>query len=172
MDLIKKANEMFTKEILENNFIENLKSKGYYELDIDIEDLFLKCLVEKGYITKSNYDKLLCDSKNIKHFKSKEDNETTDSKNKGKVKKENRVTFSKEEDTYDILDENLIDYESVHIEGIEYYFNGQNLNIAENINYTDVGIWDCDTQKINFIKEEFKCVHIERVESIGGNSSY
>ena len=175
MNIINVAKNVFPQELLDAQFIECLKSKGYYkdyykdkvinkENKDNGKELFLKCLVQKGYITQGKYNEIICEIKNVKHVKIDQGQKS--------LTKEKRITFKEENDTYEIGDEKFIDYESVHIEGIEYYFNEKSLKVAENINFTDTGIWNCDNQKIEFTKEDDKFIHIERVEAIGGVSKY
>ena len=154
MNIIHEAKSLFNKQLIELHFINCLKERGYYNRNNDYnnERLFLKCLLKKDYIDQRKYNEIICelDSLTIKTFN-----------------KELRVNFNEEVDTYDISNNNFIDYESVHIEGIEYYFNESNFKVAENVNFSDIGLWNSDIEEIEFTKEEDRMGHIGRVELIG-----
>ena len=162
MNIIKEAKKAFNRDILEHQFIECLKKKGYYNNIETIEEVFLRCLVSKGYLEVSKYNCIINEMISGKSIE-----------NKSTLPKDvQRVQFKECVDTYEIDDERFIDYESVQIEGLEYYFNKGNLKIAENVNFSDIGVWDSHDQKITFDKKEDRLYHIKRVESLGSTSLY
>ena len=146
------------KNSVESYFIDCLKEKSYYndkrdyltDTEIQLKQKFLKCLVDKKYITQKKYKEIWNDL-----FKEKSVFIQI------REEKEEEVIIN---DSYDIHEEEYVsDYENVHIDGLEYYCHKIRNTIVDNNDYAEVGIWDRSSQKIKFHSDEFLERHTRRM---------
>tara|TARA_Y100000817_G_scaffold307166_2_gene293305 strand:- start:1840 stop:2277 length:438 start_codon:yes stop_codon:yes gene_type:complete len=129
------AKDTITKEGIEGNFIDRLRCRGYLNQGKKVTDKhisFIKELFIKGYINQDKYNKI---------YNYYQDNKTVKMSDK-KVKCKSEVNINESKETYEILEDEYIDYESVQIDGKEYYLHKENMNIINITDYGDMGYWD------------------------------
>jgi len=143
----------------------------------------------KKYITKEIYDSILeeygqekkksCQKKVIEKKKLTQKKKVCQ---KGVVKKKVKLGEIKENpliemveeieeeieiknETYEITDEEYIDYENIQIDGVEYYLHKENLSIVDVYDFRDMGFWDKEKCGIVFLNSECSERHSSRVST-------
>ena len=149
----------------------------------------VKALFMKKYITKETYDSILeeygqekkkaCqkkvkDKKKVTQKKKACQNKTVKKKVKLGEIKENPLIEMVEEleeksaienETYEITDEEYIDYENIQIDGVEYYLHKENLSIVDVCDFRDMGHWDREKCGPVFLNSECSERHSSRVSA-------
>lgn len=150
----------------------------------------VKALFMKKYITKETYDSILeeygqekkkaCQKKVKDKKKVTQKKQITQKKKtvKKKVKlgeiKENPLIEMVEEleeksaienETYEIIDEEYIDYENIQIDGVEYYLHKENLSIVDVCDFRDMGHWDREKCGPVFLNSECSERHSSRIST-------
>ena len=177
LSLFNNASKYFTQEVIENEFLNILQKKGYIQSNrVEFCGGFLKKLYNKKYIDKKTYNNILEYYGKKKIFKKSKGLEGTNKP--GGVKKlegiiENRLMEMVEEkieetienETYDIIDEDYIDYENIQIDGVEYYLHKETFNIVDVKDYRDMGYWDKEKCAHSFIDRVCSERHSSRILS-------
>ena len=66
-------------------------------------------------------------------------------------------------ETYEITDEEYIDYENIQVDGVEYYLHKKDFSIVDVYDFRDMGHWDKETCGIVFLNSECSERHSSRV---------
>jgi len=142
----------------------------------------VKALFMKKYITKETYDSILeeygqeygqekkkgsqkkvAEKKNPIQKKKVCQNKTVKKKVKLDEIVENPLIEMVEEyeeksdiknETYEITDEEYIDYENIQVDGVEYYLHKKDFRIVDVYDFRDMGHWDKETCRIVFLNSE------------------
>ena len=137
----------------------------------------VKALFMKKYITKETYDSILEEyGKEKKKACQKKACQKKTVKKKVKLGeiKENPLIEMVEEleeksaiknETYEITDEEYIDYENIQIDGVEYYLHKENLSIVDVYDFRDMGHWDREKCGPVFLNSECSERHSSRVSA-------
>lgn len=185
------AAKHFTEQSIKDDFLEALKEKGYIK-DMGqnkskddskkVRATFcgdlVKALFMKKYITKETYDSILEEYGQEKKVTEKK--KVTQKKKVVKKKaklgeiKENPLIEMVEEleeksaienETYEITDEEYIDYENIQIDGVEYYLHKENLSIVDVYDFRDMGHWDREKCGPVFLNSECSERHSSRIST-------
>lgn len=185
------AAKHFTEQSIKDDFLEALKEKGYIkdmEQNKDKDQCngkddskkvsatfcgdLVKALFMKKYITKETYDSILeeygqekkkaCQKKVVKK-KAK----------LGEIKENPLIEMVEEleeksainNETYEITDEEYIDYENIQIDGVEYYLHKENLSIVDVCDFRDMGHWDREKCGPVFLNSECSERHSSRIST-------
>ena len=177
------ATKHFTEQSIKDDFLEALKEKGYIKDKHDgkgdskkVNATFcgdlVKALFMKKYITKETYDSILEEYGQEKNKACQK--KLTQKKNvcqKGVVKKKAKLGEIKENpliemveeleeksaienETYEITDEEYIDYENIQVDGVEYYLHKKDFSIVDVYDFRDMGHWDKEKCGIVFLNSE------------------
>lgn len=147
MSLISQSHKFFTEKLFQGEFIRCLKNKGYYKdhtIEESIETRFIRCLYNKNYISRESFNELMGDQNNIGK---KEYDEN-------RIEKVNDFKSIKENDTYEIIHEDYIDYDNIQIDGKEYYLHKKTLKIIDSSDFGEMGFWDKKTGEPIWISSE------------------
>ena len=152
MSLITQSHKFFTEKLFQQEFIRCLKKKGYYKeiskVEESIETKFIRCLYNKKYITSESFDELM----GIQRGEDNDENRNIEELNDFKSIKEN--------DTYEIIHEDYIDYDNIQIDGIEYYLHKNTLKIIDSSDFGEMGSWDKNKGGPSWISEDAKNKHL------------
>ena len=144
----------------------------------------VKALFMKKYITKETYDSILEEygqekkkacQKKVAEKKKVCQNKTVKKKAKLGEIKENPLIEMVEEleeksaienETYEITDEEYIDYENIQVDGVEYYLHKKDFSVVDVYDFRDMGHWDKEKCGIVFLNSECSERHSSRVSPL------
>tara|TARA_Y100000996_G_scaffold380988_1_gene335237 strand:+ start:822 stop:1331 length:510 start_codon:yes stop_codon:yes gene_type:complete len=162
--LFDSAKKYFLIKDIEGLFIEDLQCKRYLNKQRETIscDEFLKILLKKKYISKSIYNRICSyynEKGNLETIKENRLIELADTilENTGQVNE------TCENETYEIMDKDYIDYDSISIDGIEYYIHRKNMNLVDPIDFGDMGYWDKEQGREVFKDKGCREKHYQRV---------
>lgn len=182
------ATNHFTEQSIKDDFLEALKEKGYItgpskdkseSKEVNKATFcgdLLKALFTKKYITKETYDCILEEygrkkpgkknkispKKEVTHKKNVKLDEIVENPLIEMVEEYEEKSAIKNE-TYEITDEEYIDYENIQVDGVEYYLHKKDFSIVDVYDFRDMGHWDKETCGIVFLNSECSERHSSRV---------
>jgi len=161
------AEKHFPKEVIQANFLEALKRKGYInETKPEFCGDFLKILFKKKYVDKKTYNSILNYYGKSNLAKGGDKKSLVDIRENPLIEMvEESIEKDVKNETYEITDKEYIDYENIQIDGVEYYIHKENMNIVDVYDFRDMGTWDKGKCGIIFINNECSERHSSRVLS-------